>query len=107
MRQAGATDEQVAQARAERAPPAAQADDFEVHPDNWDTWLFFLSVQSQWTYAGMAGTRMGLKWEGVEASARMRGVPRKKLAAFAVELVAIEREILKTERELADKAARK
>lgn len=108
MRQAGATDEQIAQARAELAPPTPEKPDvFEVHPDNWDSWLFFLSVQTQWIFAGMDRARMGLCWQGVEASARMRGVRGKRLQGFADDLVLIEGEVLKTERELAATAARK
>jgi len=39
----------------------------EVWPENWETLLFFVSLQTQWTLAvGMGGgARIGLRYEAV------------------------------------------
>ena len=107
MRAMGATEEQVAEVAAAHAGEQPDADEFEVHWDVWESWLFFLSVQTQWVHAGFTGVRQSLNWPGIESSARMRRVPPKLLRGFADDLVEIEREVLKTDRALAARASGK
>jgi hypothetical protein len=107
MRKWKASEEQVARVLKERA--AAQPkppEEVDIWPENWSTWLFFLAVQTQWTYAsnGLAGSvRVAMNWEGVRAIALMRGVGEQDQQRFAEGLGEIERAVLEVER---DKAAR-
>lgn len=107
MRLMGATQTDLDEARAAQLAAQQPDDDYAVHWDVWESWLFFLSVQTQWVHAGFTGARQCLNWTGIESSARMRRVPAKQLRGFADDLVEIEREVLKTDRELAAGASRK
>lgn len=109
MRQCGASDAQIAQARRERGGADAPAPDVvEVWPENWDTWQFFLVVQTQWTFApmGLAGAvRVAMNYPGVESIARMRRVPGDALERFADGLRVIELAVVEVERESAARSA--
>jgi len=48
--------------------------EFEIEPDNWETVLLFMRVQTQWRH-GFAGPT-GLDYVGVEACMRMAGIKR-------------------------------
>lgn len=94
---ASAQDVEAAQARldADEARQAEQ-DDFEVHADNWDAWMFFLSVQTQWVFAssGLGAQRVAMHYPGVESAARMQGIARRLWpelfeAVHAVELTVL------------------
>ncbi len=98
-RRLGASEQELADLQAQADAERAQAqalDVFEVHADNWDDWLFFLSVQTQWVYAstGMGSQRTGLHYPGVESAARLQGLPRRLWpqrfeAVHAVELAVL------------------
>lgn len=45
---------------------------FEVEPDNWETVMLFVRVQTQWRHGFNGPT--GLDYQGVEAAMRMAGV---------------------------------
>ena len=95
--------------REDDALEAAQAlgatEDFEIHEDNWDSWLFFLTVQTQWIYAvsGLGTQRAGLSYPGVESGARMAGLPRRQWPALFADLRVMEVAVLAVDAELAEK----
>lgn len=105
MARMGATPEQVRQAReqAERAAgTAGSGEDFEVWPENWESWMFFLSVQSQWAYVsnGMEAVRVCLPANRLESEMNMRQVPRRRRVALLDDLRTVERAVLVADREL-------
>ena len=108
MRQCGASEEQIAQARQERGgADAPAADVVEVWPENWSTWQFFLLVQTQWLFApmGLSGAvRVALNYPGVESIARMRRVGADELAHFVDGLGVIELAVLAVDRDAAQRA---
>lgn len=81
---------------------ADQEDDFELWPENWDTWVAFRAVDRQWRYRGMEGLRAGLDLPGVEV---VLGWPRKRSRRqqqLFYHLQLMERAVLEAERELAE-----
>lgn len=110
MRRFGATDADIAQVRRERGAAQAVAPNvFEVWPENWDVWQFFLRVQTQWLYAGGGmgpAVRVEMNFPGVESKARIRGVPPEQLQAWADDLDTIELAVLQADNELAAKRRR-
>nr|WP_296020830.1 DUF1799 domain-containing protein [uncultured Acidovorax sp.] len=109
MRKWKATEEQVAQVLAERAKAAPKApEEVEVWPENWDLWLFFLAVQTQWEYAsgGLSGAvKVAMNWTGVRSIAAMRRVSDEDQQRFADGLAVIEQAVLDVERERAARQA--
>lgn len=107
MRKWKASEEQVARVMAERAGAAPKApEEVEVWPENWDTWMFFLAVQTQWDYASSGLSRaykVAMNWSGVRSIACMRGVSEADQQRFVEGLAVIEHAVLDVERE---KAAR-
>lgn len=55
---------------ADDGPPP----DFEVWPQNWDAFRLFAAAGTQWERAGMAGVRVGLKYEILDFVAAKIGV---------------------------------
>ena len=51
-----------------------EAVDLEIEPDNWETVMLFLRVQTQWRHGFNGPT--GLDYQGVEAAMRMARVAR-------------------------------
>lgn len=105
----GASDadiEQVTQAGLRAAAEKAAREDFEVHADNWEAWLFFLSVQTQWVFAsnGMGAQRAGLNYPGVESGARMQRIPMRRWPELFEAVHAVELAVLAADEELASKA---
>jgi len=104
----GATDEEVQQARAERGGEQEAADEeqdaFEVYEDNWEDWMFFLRVQTQWVRAGLDGHRACLNWAGIAAFAAMAGVRHRRLARRTEALCVIEKAVLREDNRIAAKA---
>lgn len=92
----GATGEQVEQARSERGDqaPDQEPDAFEVYEDNWEDWMFFLRVQTQWQHAGTDGRRVCLNWAGIAAFACLARVRHRRLARHTEALGAIEMAVL-------------
>lgn len=43
-----------------------QTQDCLVLPANWPALRLFLALDTQWNYAGLAGVRVGLRYEAVE-----------------------------------------
>lgn len=107
MRRMGASEEDIARAVAERPQAEEGEDAFEVYEDNWDTWLFFLRVQHQWVYAGMAAARVGLNWQGIAAWAGLALVGRRRLAREVPALELIERAVLAEDNRIAARRAKK
>lgn len=106
LRRLGASEQDVAAAQAQADAERAQAqalDEFEVHADNWDDWLFFLSVQTQWVYAstGMGSRRTGLNYPAVESAARLQGLPRRLWPQRFEAVQAVERAVLAADAEQA------
>lgn len=118
MRQAGATEADIAQVVAERgeAPPEEPDEDdadgasvFAVEPDNWDSWLIFSAVSTQWVWAplGMGGlVRVALDYSRVESGLRMQGVKRKRWPGVFADLRLIERAVLEADNEMRARAPR-
>lgn len=111
MRAFGATDADVARARLERgvSEEKVSSSEFEVWPENWDVWIFFLRCQTQWHYAGGGigpPVRVGLNYGGVESVARMRGVPGPQLSSWADDLHLIELAVLAADSDKAIKRTR-
>lgn len=88
----------------EAAQALGETEDFEIHEDNWDSWLFFLTVQTQWIYAvsGLGAQRAGMRYEGVESGARMAGLPRRQWPALFADVQVMERAVLAVDAELAE-----
>lgn len=106
MRAFGATDADVEAARKERgsSEKSVQVVEFEVWPENWDLWQFFMRAQTQWHYlSGGLGpaVRVGMNFTGVESVARIRGICTQQLQAWADDLHTIELAVLAADRELA------
>ncbi|WP_194720824.1 DUF1799 domain-containing protein [Noviherbaspirillum malthae] len=82
---------------AEKRLKPQQSSAFEVWEENWESFLFFDSVRTQWVYvSGLAGgVRVGLDYGRVEATMRMEGIPRKKHKALLDDLRIMEFAVLK------------
>lgn len=112
MRAAGATEADIAQVVTERGeatpddPDEDDADDasaFAVEPDNWDNWLIFLAVSTQWVWAsmGMGGAaRVALNYSAVESALRMQGIKRKRWPGVFADLRHIELAVLKADNDM-------
>lgn len=111
MRHVGIREEDIQAALATQASeleragqPLEGGEDYEVHEDAWEGWLFFLRVQSQWLYktAGWISMgamqfetrRSGLNRAGVESTARLGGYPRSTWPQLLADIEVIERAIL-------------
>lgn len=89
------------EAPADTAPDEAQG--FDVEPDNWDSWLCFMALSTQWVWAamGMEGARrVGLNHCAIESGLRLQGVPRSRWPALYEDLRLIERAVLVADGEL-------
>lgn len=94
---ASAQDIEAAQAQMEQARRVqADADDFEVHADNWDAWMFFLSVQTQWVFAssGLVAQRVAMNYPGVESAARLQRIPQRQWPELFEAVQAVELTVL-------------
>jgi hypothetical protein len=98
MRQWGAPEAEIEMARAlmDRHADDAPA---EVWPENWDLWEFFMRVQTQWVFAGMAGVRVALRWEGIEPVAQALGWRRRRWRELVEALGVIENAVLVAEQD--------
>ncbi|OGA98121.1 MAG: hypothetical protein A3E79_11730 [Burkholderiales bacterium RIFCSPHIGHO2_12_FULL_61_11] len=107
LRRVGVKEEDIevalAQEEAEEAEESLEQVDFEVHEDGWESWLFFLKVQTQWVFRGMAGDRAGLNNAAVEATMRMAGVKRARQSALLDDLQLMELAVLKADGERAQR----
>lgn len=104
MRRMGASEQDLAAMQAQLDAQRAEAvarEEFEVHADNWDDWLFFLSVQTQWVYAntGMGTQRAGLNYPGVESGARLQGIGRGRWPALFEAVHRVELAVLAADAE--------
>ena len=62
----------------QRAQKTAQVD-FEIWQENWDSWIFFLQVSTQWNVAagGIGGLfYVGLQRNCIESEMNMRGIKK-------------------------------
>lgn len=60
--------ERVAEAiEQQRAAQQAQPEDFGVYRDNWEVVAAWRALETQWSYAGMTGVRVGLNYACVTA----------------------------------------
>lgn len=103
MRRTGATEEQIAEVAASWAETdAVEDEDFEVYADNWESVMFFLGLETQWTYAapGMGVPRLvGLPSNQIESEMSMRGIARRLRRALLDDLRLCERGALKAQTE--------
>lgn len=100
----GASDEVLAQAREQMAEDAGEQV-FEVWPENWRTWVFFMQVATLWQRAGMDGRRCALDWPGVEVVARGLGLVGRRWRQVVEELLLIQDEVLLVDAEQAARSA--
>lgn len=95
MRRMGATEDQIAEVAASWAEPDPVADDgFEVYDDNWECVMFFVGLETQWSYAapGMGKPRLvGLPSPCIEADMNMKQIPRKARPALLADLRVMEK----------------
>lgn len=80
------------------APEDYWEDPVEVWPENWDSLVFFVSLQTQWSYAiGLAGGgRIGLRYEAVYPLLdRIAGKNKAKWDRLFDELRHMERAVLR------------
>ena len=83
-------------------------EDFDVHEDNWDVWVFFLGLQTQWAYASNPMgwmQRIGLPSNRIESEARMMGWPRSGWTALLSDVRLMEHTLLACDAELAEQQA--
>lgn len=118
LRLAGATEADIAQVVAERGeatpddPDEDDADDaraFAVEPDNWDNWLIFLAVSTQWVWVSSGMTdaaRAALNYPGVESGLRMMRIKRKRWPAVFADLRVIEQAVLVADNEMRARATK-
>lgn len=106
LRAMGAPEEVVARALKARGagPDEVAADEaFAVDPDNWASWGFFLSVQTEWVYGGLGLDlrRLKLDMPGIEARLRLCGEGRRafspRIRRCMADLFVIEREVIDTD----------
>lgn len=102
MRRTGATAEQIAEVVASwEDPDEPEADDdFEVYADNWESVMFFLGLETQWSYTspGMGRPRLlGLPSTCIESDMNMRCVPKKRRPELLADLRACERGALRAQ----------
>ncbi len=99
---------EIEKAQGEEKAEAAQVQataDFEVDEDNWDSWLFFLQVDTQWLYVSvqigwrLVARRAGMNYTGVQSGAVMAGWPRKRWPRLFEDLRLIEEAVLKADAE--------
>lgn len=102
MRQWGASEADLALARQLQEQQAGGGDVFEVWPENWDHWLFFLDVATQWLTAGLTGVRVGLNWPGIEVVARATGLRGAAWRGQVQALLVVEKAVLEALRERAE-----
>lgn len=78
--------------RARERMRSADADDFEVWPDNWQAVSFFCRLETQWRYVGSMASvhRVGLEYGGVEAAMRLTGIARGMRAALFDDICLME-----------------
>lgn len=90
---AGASPEQIAQLKAKQP---VQDSDFEVWPENWDSFAFFCRLVTQWNIVvGMESSqRTGLNYAAVEASMRMQSIAKKSQAALFEDIQLMEQAAL-------------
>lgn len=102
----GATEEVIQRALKARGVVADQepAEGFAVDPDNWDSWCFFMSVQTEWVYGGLGLElrRLKLDMPGIQARLALyrggrRCIPIRRLARYMADLVVIERQVIETD----------
>lgn len=95
MRRTGATEEQIAEVAASWAVPDDVVDDsFEVYADNWESVMFFVGLETQWSYAasGMGKPRLvGLPSPCIESEMRLRGIKKRRRVALLDDLRVIEK----------------
>lgn len=96
---------QQLQQQAEAGRQAGIAEEFGIYEENWESWQFYLVVQTQWLYRGMNGRRSGLNYAGVESGIRMAGLARAKWPALLADLRNMELAVLEADNELADAAS--
>lgn len=104
LRAFGMPDEEITRLQAEHAEAAQAAIELhtlDVYADNWDSWEFFLEVQTQWVYAPSewGAQRRGLNYSGVESGARLAGRPSRKWPALFADLRVMELAVLRAEEE--------
>lgn len=76
----------------QRAQKTAQVD-FEIWQENWDSWIFFLQVSTQWIVAagGMGGLfYVGLQRNCIESEMNMRGIKKAQRLTLIDDLYIIE-----------------
>lgn len=100
MRAWGASDEVLADAE-EQLAEQEQVGDFEVWPDNWDTWSFFLKVCAMWERTGMDGRRTWLAWPALEVVARGLGLKGKAWGEVVEALLLVQDAVLAVDAERA------
>lgn len=106
LRAMGAPEEVVAKALKTRGanPDAVAADEaFAVDPDNWESWGFFMSVQTEWVYGGLGLDlrRLKLDMPGIESRLRLCGEGHRAFSRpiqrCVADLFVIEREVIDTD----------
>lgn len=106
LRRVGVKEEDIDAALAQEAQAEAmpEIEDFEVYEDCWESVRFFLTVQTQWIFAGMGAQRVGLNYPGVESGARMAGVRRSLWPGLLADLQVMENAVLEADTKRAAKA---
>lgn len=97
MRRWNATEESLALAEQLREQQLGNPEDFELWEENWDHWLFFLKVSTQWVRAGLDGFMSGLNYAGVEVVAKAHGLRGKVWRACLDALQVIEEAVLEAD----------
>lgn len=120
----GATPQEIARHEAkmaaEAAATAAEEEHFEVWDENWDAFLFFLSLGTQWSKLCLVRTmgaptggsftatevrRDGLPYPRIESAARLQGIPRSRWPALFADISLMEDAVLARDAELRAEAA--
>ena len=82
---------------------------FEVHADCWKSVMFFLKVETQWTWVTtgvhvpqvgieLRGMRAGFSYAAVEAGMRMVGIKPHQRAGLLADLQVMEKAVLSAEK---------
>jgi|GEM_PF-881285 len=96
--------ERVAQAIAEQRAAVEQLpEEFGVYRDNWPVVTAWRALETQWHYAGMDGTRMGLHYGCASAWLDMF-VPQRQRRKVMVGLMVMERGALAAMNEIREQS---
>lgn len=80
--------------------PEARAEgaEYAVWPENWDAVQLMLASSTQWVYAGMQGTPVGLRYEALPMLRTVLGIDEADWPRVFRQVQILEHEVLRIRR---------